>query len=189
MDIASPWIRWTAMAAVGVGLASAITALVRNDWSRNAAIVACLSVYASFGLMVAPLDSAQAQFPANALVKLDGKKVAVPNGFTGQYERFHFIMPSSTLVPFDVAGRSTGALHPEMPDAPRLAFLLANFDAVVWLDDDSQARAPQCAPQCTVLGYRWHVKSRHKSGEVTLSNVWYPQQWLFGREWLLTARP
>ena len=189
MDIASPWTRWTAMAAVAVGLASAVGAIVRNEWSRHATLWGCFSVYACFGLMVAPLDGAQAQFQPDALAQLSDKQVAVPNGFTAQYERFHFTMPHSTLVPFDVAGRSTGALHPEMPDAPRLAFLLAHFDAVVWLDDDSQATAPLCAPQCRVLGYRWHVKSRHKSGEVTLSNLWYPQQWLFGREWLLTALP
>ena len=189
MDIASSWTRGLAMAAVVAGLASAIAALVRRSWSRNAALVGCFSVYACFGLMVAPLDSAQAQFPASALSQLSGKRVAVPNGFTAQYERFHFILPDSTFVPFDVAGRNTGALHPEMPDAPRLAFLIANFDAVIWLEDDSQASAPLCAPQCTVLGYRWHVKSRHKAGEVTLSNLWYPQQWLFGREWLLAAQP
>jgi len=62
---------------------------------------------------------------------------------------------------------------------------LQNFDAVVWIDSDSQATAPPCAPRCTALGYRWHVKSRHKSGEVTLANVWQPEQWLLGREWLL----
>jgi 4-amino-4-deoxy-L-arabinose transferase-like glycosyltransferase len=188
MDIASPWTRWLAMVSVLIGLASAFAAVLRSDWSRNAALVGCFSVYACFGLMVAPLDSARAQFPANALTALSGKTVAVPNGFTAQYERFHFILPDSTLAPFDVAGRNTGALHPELPDPERLAFLLARFDAVVWLDDDAHATAPLCAPQCKVLGFRWHVKSRHKSGEVSLSNLWYPQQWLFGREWLLTAQ-
>ena len=33
-----------------------------------------------------------------------------------------------------------------------------------------------------------HVKSRHKDGEVTLHNIWQVQDWLFRREWLLTAR-
>ena len=185
MDIGPPALRWAAMLAVAVGLAAALAGCLRREWSRTATLLACLGVYAIFGLMVAPLDSARAQYSPAAVAQLQGKRVAVPNGFTGQYERFHFFMPHSTLVPFDVAGRNTGALHPEMPPAERLAFLLASFDAVVWLDNDSQATAPSCAPTCRVLGYRWHVKSRHKSGEVTLANVWYPQQWLFGREWLL----
>jgi len=187
MDMASPWLRWAAMAVVLAGLAAAVGAAIRRDWSRHATLTACLCVYACFGLAVAPLDSAQAQFPPGALAQLTGKRVAVPNGFTAQYERFHSILPDSILVPFDVAGRSTGALHPEMPDAPRLALLLESFDAVVWLDDNSQSTMPLCTPRCTVLGFRWHVKSRHKSGEVTLANLWYPQQWLFGREWLLSA--
>jgi hypothetical protein len=72
------------------------------------------------------------------------------------------------------------------PDA-RLARLLQEFDAVVWLQDDLAQTQPSCLPGCTVLATRWHVKSRHKAGEVTLENLWYPQQWLFRREWLLLA--
>jgi len=188
LELATPALRWAAMLAVAVGIGAALAACVRRDWSRNATLLACLSVYASFGLMVAPLDEAPAQYGTQALAQLKGKRVAVPNGFTAQYERFHFLMPQSTLVPFDVAGRNTGALYPNMPPAERLTFLIASFDAVVWLDDDSQASAPSCAPTCTVLAYRWHVKSRHKNGEITLANLWYPQQWLFGREWLLVKR-
>jgi len=40
-------------------------------------------------------------------------------------------------------------------------------------------------PQCRLIGSRWHVKSRHKEGEVTLDNLWYPQEWLFRRQWLV----
>jgi hypothetical protein len=187
LDLGTPVVRWSAMLAVALGLGAALTACLWRPWSRNATLLACLSVYACFGLMVSPLDSPQAQYSPGALAHLEGKRIAVPNGFTGQYERFHFLMPQSDLIPFDVAGRNTGALRPDLPPAERLSYLLREFDAVVWLDDDSSASAPLCAPQCTVLGYRWHVKSRHKSGEVNLSNVWYPQRWLFGREWLLTS--
>jgi len=185
LDVGMPLVRALAMLAVALGLGSALMACLWREGTRNAALVACLSVYACFSLMVAPLDSAQAQYSASVLAPVQGKRVAVPNGFTGQYERFHFLLPQSTLVPFDVAGRNTGALRPDLPPAERLNFLLGEFDAVIWLDDDSGAEAPSCAPQCTALGHRWHVKSRHKAGEVTLANIWYPQQWLFGREWLL----
>ena len=179
--------RWAAMIAVALGLGAALAACLRPHWTRNATLLGCLSVYTSFSLMVAPLDRAQAQYRSQALAQLEGKRVAVPNGFTGQYERFHFMMPKSSLHPFDVAGRNTGALRPDLPPAERLAYLLGGFDAVVWIEDDSRANAPSCAPQCRVLGYRWHVKSRHKAGEVNLFNIWYPQAWLFGREWLLLA--
>jgi len=187
MDVGEPVWRWTAMLAVAVGLTAGLAALVRRDWCRNAALLACLSVYASFGLMVAPLDGAQAKYSAAAIQRLAGKSAAVPNGFTAQFERFHFVLPQSALVPYDTDGRNTGALHPELPQDARLDFLLQNFDAVVWIDGDSQAIAPPCRPRCEALGYRWHVKSRHKSGEVTWANIWHPEQWLLGREWLLVA--
>ncbi len=49
---------------------------------------------------------------------------------------------------------------------------------------------PPCTPSCRVLGSRWEVKGRHQNGEINWGNVWYPQHWLFRREWLLaTALP
>jgi hypothetical protein len=36
-----------------------------------------------------------------------------------------------------------------------------------------------------VIAARWVVKERHKSGDITLDNLWYPHTWLFTREWLL----
>ena len=72
-----------------------------------------------------------------------------------------------------------------MAPAERLQRLLTEFDAVVWLQDNEDQEQATCLPNCQLLAQRWHVKSRHKSGEVTLDNLWYPQEWLFSREWLL----
>ncbi len=150
---------------------------------RGATLMACLSLYASFQLLVAPLDASRY---SDALVRqLHGQRVAVPNGFTGQYERFHFLLPHARLTPYDAEGRDTGALRPDLPAAERLPYLLSQFDAVVWLHPDLAQTGPACLPQCQLLGERWHIRSRHKPGEVTLDNLWYPQRWLFGREWLL----
>nr|CBA27511.1 hypothetical protein Csp_A02640 [Curvibacter putative symbiont of Hydra magnipapillata] len=57
---------------------------------------------------------------------------------------------------------------------------------MIWLQEDLN-EPPSCLPQCTLLAQRWHVKSRHKDGEITLDNLWQVQDWLFRREWLLTA--
>jgi hypothetical protein len=67
--------------------------------------------------------------------------------------------------------------------------LLATREAVVWIQSDSAQTAPPCLPGCQVLGQRWLLTSRHLPGEVRLDNLWYPQQWLFRREWLLVPRP
>jgi 4-amino-4-deoxy-L-arabinose transferase-like glycosyltransferase len=177
---------------VGVTLAMAAAGLVAvaagcmcPAWTRAAALAACLSLYATFGLMVAPLDAGDARYDEALQNRLAGATVAVPNGFTGQYERFHFLLPKSTLAPFDAEGRATGALQPLLASDQRLMHLLNTHAAVVWVQDSLEQTSPSCLPQCTVLHTRWHVKSRHQSGEVTWDNLWYPQQWLFRHEWLL----
>lgn len=116
-------------------------------------------------------------------------RVAVPNGFNGQYERFAFLLPGATLVPYDAENRNTATLRPDLPSAERLDYLLERFDAVVWLEGDVSQTQVACLPRCEVLAQRWHVKSRHRVGEVTLSNVWQAQQWLFGKELLIVSNP
>ncbi len=171
------------------GLAAVLLGLFKPATTRVAALVACLCVYASFSAMVAPLSLDAANYSEAIQQQLKGAKVAVPNGFNAQYERFHFLLSQSALVPYDTDGRNTGALYPDMPAAQRLTTLLKEFDAVVWVQASLEQAEPSCVPDCKVLAQRWHVKSRHQSGEVNLGNLWYPQQWLFRREWLIVGAP
>ncbi|MEI7538465.1 MAG: hypothetical protein WCJ76_14695, partial [Comamonadaceae bacterium] len=71
--------------------------------------------------------------------------------------------------------------------ARQLRVLLASHDAVIWLQSDLSELAPPCVPDCRVLGWRWDVKGRHRSGEINAGNLWYPDRWLFRREWLVTS--
>jgi hypothetical protein len=185
MDIGSPLLSTLALLVAGLGLLAICLGLFNARWTRNASLFACATVYACFGLMVAPLSHPDADYPASVRAQLQGKRVAVPNGFTGQYENYHFVLPGATIIPFDAEGRHTGELYTDMPPPARLQRLLNEFDAVVWLQDDEDQEHPTCLPGCKLIAQRWHVKSRHKSGEITLDNLWYPQEWLFSREWLL----
>ena len=172
--------------ALGIGITGATTGFLIKSWSKPATLVSMLAVYAGFALMVHPLGSETAGYSAAVKGQIKTKRLAVPNGFTGQFERFHFVLPDTRITPYDAEGRNTGAFRPEMPPIERLDFLLDQFDAVVWIQDSLDQPQPSCMPRCTLLGARWHVKSRHKAGEVTLQNLWYPQEWLFRREWLVT---
>lgn len=187
LDVGSAATLVSTLLAVGLGLTAVLAGCIHTRWTRNAALVACLAVYGAFSLMVAPLSSADAGYRPAVQSQMQGQRVAVPNGFTGQFERFHFVLPGARITPYDAEGRNTGALYPDMPQPERLDTLLTQFDAVVWLQDELDS-APSCLPQCTLLGARWHVKSRHKSGEITWGNLWYPQEWLFRREWLLVKK-
>ena len=171
--------------ALSIGFAGATAGFFIRSWSKPATLVTVLAVYTSFGVMVHPLGTDIAGYPAAVKNQVKSKRVAVPNGFTGQFERFQFVLPGARITPYDAEGRNTGALKPEMPPAERLDFLLDQFDAVVWLQDSLDQPQPSCLPRCTLLGMRWHVKSRHKAGEVTLQNLWHPNEWLFRREWLV----
>ena len=179
----------TTLIVVGIGLAGAKAGFFINRWTKGAALTTVLAVYASFALMVQPLGTDNAGYTLAVKDQIREKRLAVPNGFTGQFERFHFVLPGARITPYDAEGRNTGAFKPEMPPVDRLEFLLAQFDAVVWIQDRLDQTQPSCMPACTLLGARWHVKSRHKAGEVTLQNLWHPNEWLFRREWLVTRSP
>jgi 4-amino-4-deoxy-L-arabinose transferase-like glycosyltransferase len=185
MDVGVPLLSALALLVAAVGLLTVFLGLFNARWTRHASLLVCAAVYASFGLMVAPLSHPDADYPQSIHTQLQGKRVAVPNGFTGQYENYHFVLPGAQIFPFDAEGRNTGERYPDMAPAPRLQRLLGEFDAVVWLQDNDEQEQPSCRPQCELLAQRWHVKSRHKSGEITLDNLWHPEDWLFSREWLL----
>jgi 4-amino-4-deoxy-L-arabinose transferase-like glycosyltransferase len=174
---------------IAIGALAMVGGLWRCAWTRAAALLACLLVYAGFDLTVAPLDGAAGQFGPNAVQLLPAGRVAAPNNFNGQYERYRFVLPGShQFVPYDTDARAlarvrTGSTPPT--PAAQLERLLANHDAVIWAQFSEAEIAPSCLPACRVLGERWQLKSRYLNGEITLRNVWYPQQWLFRREWLL----
>jgi hypothetical protein len=185
----SEWL--AAQAAALTGLLLVLAGLWRADWSRACSVAACLAVYACLGLSTAPLNGPAGRYPADALAALaspgdqdvkspKGARVAVPSNFNGQFERFQFLLPGHRFTPYDSGARASTA-----PDADDLARLLAQHDAVVWLQASAAETSPPCVPGCTLLGTRWELKGRHRSGEITLANLWYPQQWLFRREWLL----
>jgi 4-amino-4-deoxy-L-arabinose transferase-like glycosyltransferase len=188
LDVGVPLLSALAMGTAGLGLLAVCGGLFNARWTRNGSLLACAAVYASFSLMVAPLSHPDRDYSEAVHAQLQGKRVAVPNGFTGQYENYHFVLHGAQIFPFDAEGRNTGERYPDMPPAPRLQRLLGEFDAVVWLQDSDEQEEPSCLPRCELVAQRWHVKSRHKVGEITLDNIWDPQDWLFSREWLLVKK-
>lgn len=176
---------------VVAGLAglTALAGLWRPDWTRGAAVLVCLLVYATFNLAVAPMDGAIGRYPAGTADPIRHARIAVPNGFNSQFERFHFLLPGAgQFLPYETGARALARRVPgsEPPTpAEELQELLASHDAVVWIQHGSTQTTPPCRPDCDILGERWLLTSRHLPGEVRLDNLWYPQQWLFRREWLL----
>jgi 4-amino-4-deoxy-L-arabinose transferase-like glycosyltransferase len=173
----------TTEGVVLAGLVLVLLGLVKPTYTRACTLAATLTVFAVFGLTTAPLNGASGRYSAGSMTTVQQQRLAVPSSFNGQFERFEFLLPGNRFVPYDgdaMAARSA------KDNTQSLARLLDTHDAVVWLQTPSEATQPLCMPSCKVLGERWEVKGRHQSGEITLTNLWYPQQWLFRREWLLS---
>lgn len=164
------------------GLLLLVGGLLKPAWTRACTLAACLAVYASFGFSTAPLNGAAGQYAEAVTTRLQQARVAVPNGFNGQFERFQFLLPGNQFIPYDSDERA--ASH-AATNAQELGRLLASHDAVIWLQSEPSELMPPCLPGCSVLGSRWEVKGRHRSGEIHWGNLWYPQRWLFRREWLI----
>lgn len=172
------------LSAVAIGLGLVLAGLFKPAWTRACTLAATLAVFAVFGLTTVPLNGSAGHYSAQVMHQLQAQQVAVPSSFNGQFERFEFVLPGNRFVPYDGDGRATFS---RANNAAFLRALLEKHQAVVWLQTRDESTEPLCAPQCTVLGQRGEVKGRHQSGEITLANVWYPEQWLFRREWLLTS--
>lgn len=184
-----------AMIAILAGAGTIVAGLWRASWTRTTALLATLLVYASFNLTVAPLDGPIGRFALHPGQTLPAGRVAAPNNFNGQYERYRFLLPGAqAFVPYDTNARALARVQPgsSLPTATeQLAFLLATYDVVIWAQSKQEETAPPCLPDCQVLAERWQLRSRYLSGEITAANLWHPQQWLFRREWVLSraARP
>jgi hypothetical protein len=175
--------------AVAAGAVVIAAGLWRAAWSRGTAVLASLLVYVAFNLSAAPMDGPVGRYGAQAIAATPQGKIAVPNGFNSQFERFQFLLPGPhQFLPYETGARAMArraeGVKPPTP-AEELQELLATHAAVVWIQSEPAQTAPPCLPGCRVLGERWLLTSRHLPGEVRLDNLWYPQQWLYRREWLL----
>lgn len=190
LDISQPWQLGAALVGALLATASVLAGLLRPAWTRVSALLACILVYLCLDLTLLPLDGPAGRFAMAAASRLHGARIAVPNGFNGQFERFEFLLPGNRFIPYDVGARAASRADPAA-DPPaagpeqQLRTLLEQHDAVVWQQAQPTDRLPPCLPGCVLLAERWQLKGRHQSGEIRLANLWYPQDWLFRREWLL----
>jgi 4-amino-4-deoxy-L-arabinose transferase-like glycosyltransferase len=183
VGIGSAWELKASLLATAFGALLLIAGVAKPSWTRACTLASCLLFYASFGLTTAPLNGEAGHYNAQTISQTQGVRIAVPSSFNGQFERFQFQLPGNQFDAYD--GENRGGFD-DAANTLELARLLDSHDAVVWLQSKPTELQPPCLPGCTVLGSRWEVKGRHQSGEITLTNVWYPQQWLFRPEWLVS---
>lgn len=172
------------------GVLCALLSLFWAAWMRTASLCSCFLVYAAWGLFVAPMEGSIGQFSPQSQGQLSAGSLAVPNNFNGQFERYRFLLPTAqSMVPYDVDARAPGKqgfAGNLMTPQQELESLLSKHAAVIWNQSRYDEAKPPCLSNCQVLGERWTLRSRYLSGEISSDNLWYPQHWLFRREWLIT---
>ena len=140
----------------------------------------CVSLFAWFGLLNAPLHGESNQYDANAQARVRDAHLLTPSNFNGDFERWRFVLP-------DV--RHITPYRDDMPtDASQLREWLRDHDAVIvrrtWND-----AAPDCASaSCDVVGQRLVIRGRHQSGDINLKSLQTPEVLLFWREYLVVRR-
>jgi len=179
-----------ALLAFAAGLLAVLGGLFKPSWTRSSALVATVAVYALLNSTLAPLSGPAGRFTLSTGTPgtlgetfAPNALVAVPSTFNAQYERYQYLLPNANTL----------RISPYSPKAEsaQLPGLLQTHDAVVWQQTGGQT-VPACAqphpPQaatCRIVATRWDIKTRHQPGEITASNLIYPEQWLLRREWVL----
>ena len=181
LGIASGLEMTLALAAVAAVSVTLLCGMAKPGWTRACTVAASLLVFASFNLVVNPLDGPSGRYDAAVQKRFNQALLAIPSNFNAQFERFEFLLPGNKIKGYHYDLMFQGAASTET-----LNELLQAHDAVVWVQAESSDAQPPCMPACKVIASRWVVKERHRAGEITAANLWYPHAWLFQREWLLS---
>jgi hypothetical protein len=141
----------------------------------------CVSLFAWFGLLNAPLHGASNQYDAPAQARVQGSRLLTPSNFNGDFERWRFVLPGvRDITPY----------RDDLPtDAAQLREWFKDHDAVIvrriWNDVE-----PDCgAAGCEIMGQRLAIRGRHRPGDITWQSLQTPEVLLFWREYLLVKRP
>ena len=181
LGIASGLEMTLALAAVAAVSVTLLCGMAKPGWTRACTVAASLLVFASFNLVVNPLDGPSGRYDAAVQKRFNHALLAIPSNFNAQFERFEFLLPGNKIKGYHYDLMFQGAAS-----TVTLNEQLQAHDAVIWVQAESSDAQPPCMPACEVIASRWVVKERHRAGEITAANLWYPHAWLFQREWLLS---
>ena len=181
LGIASGLEMTLALAAVAAVSVTLLCGIAKPGWTRACTVAASLLVFASFNLVVNPLDGPSGRYDAAVQKRFNHALLAIPSNFNAQFERFEFLLPGNKIKGYHYDLMFQGAAS-----TVTLNEQLQAHDAVIWVQAESSDAQPPCMPACEVIASRWVVKERHRAGEITAANLWYPHAWLFQREWLLS---
>ena len=164
----APWF-WL---LIGASALLIVVGVVMPRWTRAVVSPAALSVFLCLAAFLRPFDGPLGTYEPLLVRELKGEQVWVPCNFRAKDETFRFILPGAQV-------------HGYAEDAALTAEVLAQqYRLFAW-------RIPlgtilDCE-QCTVLGKRYVIRSRHGSDEIKAMLQGQVLQHLFAKELLLES--
>lgn len=158
---------WLLIGASAVLIAAGV---VVPRWTRAVVSPAAIAVLLCLAAFLRPFDGPLGRYAAPLVRELNGAQVWVPCNFRAKDETFRFILPGAQV-------------HGYAEDAALTADLLAQRYRVFAWRVPLGAR-PDCE-QCTVLGKRYVIRSRHRSDEIKAMLQGEVLQHLFANEVLI----
>ena len=149
-----------------------VLGMVKKQATRPVAALSSFAVLLALAWATAPFNGELGRFRADTAALLQGQAVSVPTNFNGQFERYQFIIPGATIVPYQ-------AEQPvDYTDVDAL-FKTSRYALV-------QRRVGQapCA-QCRILDRRWDLRSRQDASEGTLAAFKTPETFWYAQEYLV----
>jgi len=158
------WWHWPLVAG---SLAFALIALLRTRWTAMCAAPVALAVFLSLSSFLSVFDAPLGLFSAQAVERVKGQRVWVPENFRSVAELHRFLLPQSTVL-----GYSSSLAAP-----PAEQVVAGDYRVLVL---PLSAAKPSGA-----IGMRIEMTSRHTPQEIWEMAIGNVQEHLFCREWIV----
>jgi len=171
---------WAAVLAAAVlgGLALLVHTTWRSEPQPLSALLTVLLAFAGLNAVLEGLTGPAVSFHGASTDRPVATKVWVPEGFSGEFERFQYLLPTGNLI--TPAQDKVDALSEGRDTTPGTWFIVALLQDAPPL--------PCEASTCERVAVRWDVELRLKPGQVHSGNIARPEEWLWRQEWLMRVR-
>jgi len=160
---------WALLALV---ISASFLGMVNRSWTKPITAANGFGFLLALAWVTAPFNGPIGHFSPQALERVQGQQVRVPNNFNGQFERYQFLLTGAKIAAYDT---------PQPVDFADVdALLKTSRFALV------QRRKGQLpCTQCRIIDSRWDIRSRQDPKEGTFAALTSPSTFWYSREYLV----
>jgi hypothetical protein len=160
---------WALLALV---ISASFLGMVNKSWTKPITAANGFGFLLALAWVTAPFNGPIGHFSPQAVARVQGQQVRVPNNFNGQFERYQFLLTGAKIAAYDT---------PQPVD-------FADVDALLQTSRFAlvQRRKGQLpCTQCRIIDSRWDIRSRQDPKEGTLAALTSPDTFWYSREYLV----